>query len=480
MQRGENKQKTFILNSIHFKCTTRVISLFFIILFSDILCANAVTLYHPESCYVNTGEQGIFFSGKINKYESVFINGKQIYPDKGAFSYSVPLNIGENIFSVQSKGLFGIVKTKKYYITRTEKDKLPNQDKLLIYKKSYYKTTRDNVVLRSSPIDAGMNRLGYLPFDCRVIVNGSYNEFSRIYLTKDVFGWVKTEHLSKVGDLSENEIDYKPAELISTNITETHSNKTFIAVLSKDVPYSATVEDGKLIVTVYNLDCKNEKYTKDFNLGIFPRYSVCMKNSVLYVTQKKAPVNNANYSNKSIRIVIDAGHGGRERGTIGCFGDIEKDINLKVALCLKKLLKSANFDVRLVRERDKFVSLEDRINFGTDNDALIFISIHMNSVPISSDPNLNEGTVVFYFNPQCAALAEIMAKKISSKLKVNNEGSVQASFAVIRPTEYLGILAELVYMVNPKDVPVYRSKQFVNKSAEAIYDGLINYINSQL
>jgi N-acetylmuramoyl-L-alanine amidase len=179
-------------------------------------------------------------------------------------------------------------------------------------------------------------------------------------------------------------------------------------------------------------------------------------------------------------IVIDAGHGGSENGAIGCLGDKEKLLNLDVALKLKKILEAHNFDVYLTRETDCFLSLNDRVKFAQDKDALIFISIHLNSVPISDDPNLNRGSIVFYFNPQSKNLAKSLSKTISQDLKTVDGGSSQASYAVIRPTEYIGALVELAYLVNPQDVAIYKSKKFAKISAMAIYKGLANYIHTEL
>ena len=181
-----------------------------------------------------------------------------------------------------------------------------------------------------------------------------------------------------------------------------------------------------------------------------------------------------------MKIVIDAGHGGRELGAIGCLGHKEKTLNLEVALKLKKILEEHQYNVKLTRETDKYVSINDRIKFAQDNDALIFISIHQNSVPISKNPLLNEGTVVFYFNPQSMELAQTLSKSVSQALLVNNQGATQASFAVIRPTEYIGVLAELIYLVNPNDVSIYKQKKFAHTSALAIYNGLSSYLHIEM
>ncbi|MBO6273713.1 N-acetylmuramoyl-L-alanine amidase [bacterium] len=455
---------------------------YFLIIFCTVLFFNpaySMKITHPENQYMTVSEDGIFFSGKIEKYEKVYIDGVAIKPEKtGAFSYSVPLKVGENIFAVQKKDFFFKTETLKYIITRINKADEENHNKFIEQEKCYYETTRDNVVLRSTPIDAGMNRMGYLPKGTKVFSDGRKNEFSRIYLSENNYGWVMSKDLISVNLEDRNK--YVPQNFISYDCIKSDKNTTYTITLSDNVPYSAVVEDNKLFVTVYNLDNSNEIFTKEYPLDKFPRYSVCMQNGILYITFKKLSFDKNTYSNKKVKIVIDAGHGGKEAGAIGCLGDKEKLINLEVALKLKAILEQHKFNVYLTREIDKFLSLEDRVKYAQDKNALIFISIHMNSVPISSDPNLDKGTVVFYFNPQSKNLAKEISSSVSKDLKIKDNGATQASFAVIRPTEYIGVLAELAYLVNPKDVAVYRNKKFVQTSAMAIYNGLVNYIHSEI
>ena len=438
--------------------------------------ANAVILTHPDNDCMTVDEDGIFFSGKIHKYEKVYIDGVPIIPAKsGAFSYSVPLKIGENIFAVQSKDWLGNKTTKKYVITRVSKERNKNTDTFIETEKSYYKTIRDNVVLRSTPLDMGMNRLGYLAKDTKVYIDGQFNEFSRIYLSEDNYGWAMTKDLEKI-----EETKYIPITLVSTDKVKTEKETTYIFTCTDNMTYSAIVNDNKLVLTIYNLDNQNEKYIQEFKFDKFPRYSILVQNSILYLTFKNNPLDKNNYSNKNVKIIIDPGHGGRELGAIGCLGHKEKTLNLEVALKLKKILEEHQYNVKLTRETDKYVSLNDRIKFAQDNDALIFISIHQNSVPISKNPLLNEGTVVFYFNPQSMELAQTLSKSVSQALLVNNQGATQASFAVIRPTEYIGVLAELIYLVNPNDVSIYKQKKFAHTSALAIYNGLSSYLHIEM
>ena len=68
-------------------------------------------------------------------------------------------------------------------------------------------------------------------------------------------------------------------------------------------------------------------------------------------------------------IVIDAGHGGAERGAISCLGNDEKDINLKIALFLFEELSKKGADIYMTRFTDEFVSLDDRVKYAHDKKA---------------------------------------------------------------------------------------------------------------
>lgn len=81
-------------------------------------------------------------------------------------------------------------------------------------------------------------------------------------------------------------------------------------------------------------------------------------------------------------LIIDAGHGGKDPGAIGITGVKEKDVNLKVALELEKIIKEKMDGIKVVltRDDDNFVELFKRGKIANENDGKLFISIHANSV----------------------------------------------------------------------------------------------------
>jgi N-acetylmuramoyl-L-alanine amidase len=81
------------------------------------------------------------------------------------------------------------------------------------------------------------------------------------------------------------------------------------------------------------------------------------------------------------KIVIDAGHGGRDPGAIGVAGTREKDVVLNTALMLRDALRPRGYDVALTRDNDTFVELENRVRFAREQHADLFISVHADASP---------------------------------------------------------------------------------------------------
>ncbi len=105
-------------------------------------------------------------------------------------------------------------------------------------------------------------------------------------------------------------------------------------------------------------------------------------------------------------VVIDAGHGGADPGSIGASGLKEKDVTLDVALRLERRLVARGYDVRLTRSDDRTVSLRDRVGFTNGVETDLFVSIHVNSFPTDS-VNVLE---TFYFGAGGGAAVERAAE----------------------------------------------------------------------
>jgi N-acetylmuramoyl-L-alanine amidase len=216
------------------------------------------------------------------------------------------------------------------------------------------------------------------------------------------------------------------------------------------------------------------------------------------------------------RIVIDAGHGGHDSGTLGPDGIEEKDVVLDVALRLGKLLKQRlGADVIYTRSDDTFIPLETRTAIANKAQADLFISVHANS---SHDPSAR-GVEVYYLNfttsPEALEVAarenavsdqsiyqlSDLVKKITLKDKIDesrefaadvdrslyaglkdgnaglkDRGVKKAPFVVLIGAQMPSILAEISFLTNPEDASQLRQGEYRERIAESLDAGVERYL----
>jgi N-acetylmuramoyl-L-alanine amidase len=217
------------------------------------------------------------------------------------------------------------------------------------------------------------------------------------------------------------------------------------------------------------------------------------------------------------RIVVDAGHGGHDSGTLGPDGLQEKEVVLDVALRLGKLLRQRmGADVIYTRDDDTFIPLEERTAIANKAQADLFISVHANS---SSDPTAR-GVETYYLNfttsPDALEVAarenavsdesihELsgLVKKITLKDKIDesrefaadvdtslyaglergnpglrDRGVKKAPFVVLIGANMPSILAEISFLTNSEDATQLRDPQYRERIAESLYRGVARYVN---
>ncbi len=97
-------------------------------------------------------------------------------------------------------------------------------------------------------------------------------------------------------------------------------------------------------------------------------------------------------------IVIDPGHGGKDSGAVGN-GFMEKEIVLQIGYQLSEKLREMGYTVYMTRSNDVFIELKDRTKFANDKEADLFISVHANSIPKTSDPLKAQGIETYFLSP---------------------------------------------------------------------------------
>lgn len=447
----------------------------YILLLGLILSANsclAFNIVYPKSNETTINSNSTFFIGSSDK--PLKVNGQEVPLHKtGAFAYVVNLENGSNTFTLQTddeKQVFVINKP----IINTECN-LPLQFFKYPKIKSVYVTT-ENAPLRSTPIDAGINRISHLQRNIALQTDGEKGGFYRILLGEKQYGWIAKTNVKQFSNF-----EITPASISGYDYVDNEEYFTFIFHLDKRVPFEI-VEKDPFLIKFYNI--KNEEngvYTMNLSLNEMLNGKKLLGYSGEYqgndfVLKIRKPVQiNPKKPLKNIKIAIDAGHGGNEFGAIGCLGDKEKDINLSIAKFLETDLKKRGAKVIMTRNDNSYIGLKNRVDIANQEDAVVFISIHCNALPDGADPNKNSGTSIYYYYNQAKPLADEIMNSVTNELGINNDKVRQGSLAVVRNTNALSLLIETSYIINPQDNANLINIDFQKQYANAITNALEDY-----
>ncbi len=208
-------------------------------------------------------------------------------------------------------------------------------------------------------------------------------------------------------DLSKLKIENSKIDNIKNIILDKHNSNINILLINRLSVKKAFVLNPMGKIKNYRLVLDLENSVDKIITNTSKNIPIVTKRTDNKFSVKNKTVNN-NKVNKKI-IVIDAGHGGKDPGTIGVAGTYEKDIALAMAKQLKAvLLKNPGYKVILTRENDTFIKLQDRARVAEKHHASLFISIHLNSSP-------NKKTHGFSIYTLSEKATDEEAKKIAEK-----------------------------------------------------------------
>lgn len=180
-------------------------------------------------------------------------------------------------------------------------------------------------------------------------------------------------------------------------------------------------------------------------------------------------------------VFIDPGHGGLDGGCN--FKDlIEKDINLKISIKLKKILEEDGYTVLLTRSgdyhlcKDKFSKKEDlqtRIDLINNSDADMFVSIHTNSFVKEQ----YFGAQVFYngVNPNNLLIASNIQGYLTTFTKTTRIHKNLDNIMVLRKINKVGCLIETGFISNPNEYELFKTEAYLEQLANCIKYGIDDY-----
>ena len=186
-------------------------------------------------------------------------------------------------------------------------------------------------------------------------------------------------------------------------------------------------------------------------------------------------------------IFIDPGHGGSDPGAPGHSRLIwEADVVLDISLRLAKILEEQGARVVLSRTINATVDLHHRAVLANRANADIFVSVH-------ADANLNSaigGTTTYFFAPSTQPhlheqladrqrLTRSIQTELVHELRLEDKGSRQANFAVLRGTSMPSVLVETAFMSNPREEQLLADPNFRQQAAEGIARGISAYFQGR-
>jgi N-acetylmuramoyl-L-alanine amidase len=227
------------------------------------------------------------------------------------------------------------------------------------------------------------------------------------------------------------------------------------------------------------------------------------------------PVNAAAFPLTVKRVVLDAGHGGKDAGASSASRLTEKDVTLDIERRLRGLLERAGFQVVSTRRDDRLIALRERARLANTSDGDIFVSIHVNSL---RSHTVSHGVETYYLGPtkdplltQLAAeengasgysindlrkllervyadvrrdeshrLASTLQQQLFTDLHagdpgLENWGVKRAPFIVLVATEMPAVLAEVGCLSNSREAEMLNRPEYRQQIAQALYRGIHEY-----
>lgn len=209
---------------------------------------------------------------------------------------------------------------------------------------------------------------------------------------------------------------------------------------------------------------------------------ILARTSAVYVTGRQV-------ENQKNSIVIDVGHGGFDSGKVGVNGELEKDINLQIALKLKDTLEAKGIKVIMTRDKDqglydesasnkKAQDLQKRCELINKEKPLMAVSIHQNSY---TSPQI-KGAQVFYYTTSIESqeLAQTVQKALIEQVDPKNHREAKAndSYYLLKKTDAAIIIVECGFLSNPEEAAKLTDEAYQQKIADAICLGIFQYLDT--
>jgi N-acetylmuramoyl-L-alanine amidase len=339
----------------------------------------------------------------------------------------------------------------------------------------------------------GGAKMGYVDSLVLLKVIGKYKDLYQVRLTETLSAWIP-QNLTKRDTLVKIPVQY----LTTSWRVWGDERYDYISIpLTERLPYRSwqEISPSKIVVDIFGATANTNWVTQlrstkeikhvdyeqianeQFRVTIYLQhrqhwgYAIGYEGRRLVVRVSHQP---EKLKLNSLTIAIDAGHGGTNLGAVGLRSkQLEKDLNLSIALHLKRELERKGATVLMTRTADTLINNSDRVvNFRKLKPDLL-ISIHNNA---ASDTLKTRGTSTYYKHLGYRPLSQALLERLL-EMGLNEYGNVgRFNFALNSPIEYPNVLVEGAFMSHPADEALLLQDDFRKKMAKQIRKGVNDWL----
>jgi N-acetylmuramoyl-L-alanine amidase len=158
-------------------------------------------------------------------------------------------------------------------------------------------------------------------------------------------------------------------------------------------------------------------------------------------------------------VVIDAGHGGHDRGGSPGHPQPEKVLTLDVSKRLNAILRARGVKTVMTRTTDDFVSLPRRVQIGNARKNALFVSVHFNAAPRKGA----QGYETFYYSRGSSRAAHRIQAQLMKTHRTENRGVKRRGFYVLRHSRNPAVLVECGFLSNKREAALCRTSRRLRK-----------------
>jgi N-acetylmuramoyl-L-alanine amidase len=432
-------------------------------------------LTHPEANHRITTSSRMSMLGAANPSYPLYINGEEIpMTANGFFTAYVTLELGENAFTIVNGSDIDYI-----IITRNEPGPwTPVQTEY--YSILLYGSTENNYISRFAHLDDDSFMQTPLARWTTFRILADHGDF---YIIEDGTAVFKSNVY---------QLDYIPSPITISGGEIINNNRCADVIFDvNEYPlYEIEIQDNtaRLIIFAQNdeigITPDNEFITeideantdteiiRDFTFSeSLLGFNVNFTGNTMRINFRFAPL-----SLSDAVVLLDAGHGGFDPGALGPpaqFGPMEKHFNLYVAEVARDYLEALGVTVIFIREDDSFINIFDRIDYFERYNPDFSVSVHANSMPLSSDFSSAQGPLMFYTLPMFQDVADNMMHIIAAETDNVFMPGVRQNFAMSRYTGAPSFLFEMGFLCNPEDYEIMLCTDYLDRMGVALARAII-------